>query len=315
MRVLFCGSGRFAVPSLRTIYQSPHELVGLVTQPARPAGRGAGLRATPIAQAAAELGLDVVECGDINADPAVAAIRAARPDVICVADFGQMVRGAVRDAAAIDTINVHGSLLPKLRGAAPINWAIIRGHDKTGVTTFSLVDRMDAGDIYLRAEAPIAPDQTADQLRDTLADLGARALADTLDLLEPGTARRIGQDDAEATTAPRLKKSDGRIDWTADAVTIRNRVHGTWPWPGGQTVFRRANGGKAIPVLLARAVAEPGPGAGSPGEIDGELCVAAGSGRVRVGELKPAGKRLMRWNDFVNGYRVQPGDRFEPIET
>lgn len=309
MRIFFCGSGTFAVPTLRAIGASPHEVVGVITQPARPAGRGGKPRPTPIAQAAPELGLDAVECPDINADDAVARVRQARPDVIVVADFGQMVRAQVRGAAAIDAINLHGSLLPKLRGAAPINWAIIRGLRATGVTTFSLVDRMDAGDIYLQAETPIAPEQTAEELREVLAELGAKLVIDTLDLLASGHAGRQPQDEAQATRAPILKKSDGWIDWSADAAAVRNLIHGTRPWPGGQAVYRRGDG-KRVSVILARAAAGPD-GGDEPGRIDGDLCVAAGRGRVRIAEIKPAGSRLMPWRDFVNGYRVQSGDRFE----
>jgi len=309
MRIFFCGSGSFAVPVLRAIVASGHEIVGAVTQPARPAGRGGKLRATPIAAAAEELAVDVAERPDINADNVVADVRRAAPDVIVVVDFGQMVRAPVREAAAMDAINLHGSLLPELRGAAPINWAVIRGDKTTGVTTFSLIDRMDAGDIYLQAETAIAPDQTAEELREILAELGAKLVIDTLDAIAGGRATRRPQDDALATKAPLLKKTDGVIDWSADATAICNLIHGTRPWPGGQAVYLRA-GGKPVPVILSRASALP-EGGGGCGAIDENLCVSAGRGRVRIAEIKPAGKRLMSWRDFVNGYRVQSGDRFE----
>lgn len=309
MRIFFCGSGSFAVPVLRAIVASGHEIVGAVTQPARPAGRGGKLRATPIAGEAEELAVDIAECPDINADNVVADVRRAAPDVIVVADFGQMVRAPVREAAAIDAINLHGSLLPELRGAAPINWAIIRGHKTTGVTTFSLVDRMDAGDIYLQAEIAIAPDQTAEELREILAELGAKLVIDTLDAIAGGRVTTRPQDDAQATRAPLLTKTDGVIDWSADATTICNLIRGTRPWPGGQAVYLRA-GGKPAPVILSRASALP-EGGGGCGVIDEDLCVSAGQGRVRIAQIKPAGKRLMSWRDFVNGYRTKSGDRFE----
>jgi methionyl-tRNA formyltransferase len=307
MRVVFCGSGRFAVATLQMLHRSDHVLAGAYTQPPRRAGRGSRTRPTPVAVEAGELGIEAVPCEDINALDVAAAVRAARPDVFVVADFGQMVGRPVRQAAALDAVNLHGSLLPALRGAAPINWAILGGLHTTGVTVISLVDRLDAGDIYAQAETPIRPETRADELRDELAALGAALMADTLGALERGTARRRPQNDEHATKAPALRKADGRIDWSADAVSIRNRIHGTWPWPGGQAVFRRADG-RQVPVILARAAAEPGDA--PPGELDGDLCTGTGDGRLRLLEIKPAGKRLMAWKDFVNGYRVRKGDRF-----
>jgi methionyl-tRNA formyltransferase len=237
----------------------------------------------------------------------------------------------------VDSINLHGSLLPELRGAAPINWAIMRGHKATGVTTFSLVDKMDAGDVYLQESLEIDPAWTAQDLREQLAEVGAGVVRRTLDLLASGQGVRRAQDHAKATLAPLLKKSDGIIDWSQDATAIRNRIHGCWPWPGAQAVFVRADGRQA-PVTIARAeVVDAGnvagdsedmpapaaanggmaPGAGAavaqcvPGAITAELTIATGHGGVlRVMELKPAGKRLMAWRDFVNGHRVAAGDRF-----
>ena len=314
MRIVFCGSGPFAAPSLQAL-AARHEVAAVFTQPARPAGRDRRLRPTPLAQAAAAAGLTIVECPDINAEGAVARLGALAADVMCVADFGQFIRQPARQAAKLDAINLHGSLLPELRGAAPIAWAIIRGLARTGVTTFSLVDRMDAGDIYLQAACDIRPDQTTDDLRAELARIGADLLARTLDLLEAGTAQRRPQDLAKSTPAPQIKKADAAIDWSKDAVTIRNLIHGTWSWPGAHCRLARAVG-KPVDVVIARAVAEPAPAgpAGAPGgTLDKDLCVSAGAGRIRIIELQPAGKRLMAWQDFVNGYRAGEGDRFVAI--
>jgi methionyl-tRNA formyltransferase len=313
MRVIFCGSGAFAVPAFRAIRAAGHDVVRTVTQPPRPAGRGGHLRPTPIAQAAAALGHDVIESPDINAPQTVADLSAAKADVICVADFGQFVRKAARRSTALGAFNLHGSLLPELRGAAPVNWAIIRGYNKTGVTTFSLVDRMDAGPIYWQADTDVRPDETAEELRDRLAGIGAELICRTLELLSsagPKTGRP--QDDSLATLAPRMQKSDGWIDWNADAVTVRNRIHGTWPWPGGQAVFA-GKAGREVPVVFARSAVAEGPARGVPGEVDGEGFIATGAGRLAVVELQPAGKRLMGWRDFVNGYRVMEGDRFMSV--
>ncbi len=205
MRVLFCGSGSFALRPLQAIVGSEHEVVGLFTQPARPAGRGGKLRPTRVAEIAGKLGLDVTPCENINAEPVIADIRRIGPDVICVADFGQFIATAVRDAAPLGAFNLHGSLLPELRGAAPVNWAIIRGYRRTGVTTFSLVDRMDAGAIYAQAETDIAPDETAEELRERLSDIGAKLVCETLGLLAGGGAQGRQQDESKATPAPRLK--------------------------------------------------------------------------------------------------------------
>ena len=309
MRVVFCGSGTFATPSLRAIMESGHDLVAVVTQPPRRAGRGGKVRATEVADLARPLGLDVLETPDINADHAVGVITAARPDAICVAQYGQMISARVRDLATIDTFNLHGSLLPELRGAAPVNWAIIRGYERTGVTTFSLVDRMDAGAIYLTSATDIAPGETAGQLQDRLARLGAAIVIETLDLLAHGPAEPRPQDHDAATLAPKLTKADGVIDWGAGAQCVCNLVHGTSPWPGARTVFAHREG-RMVPVTIDSACVVSGPAAGPPAQLDAELAVATGDGRLRINTIKPAGKRLMPWCDFVNGYRAAEGDCF-----
>ena len=310
MRIVFCGSGSFATPSLNAIIETRHEVACVVTQPPRRAGRGGKLRPTAVSLLARDAGLDLLEPADVNADQTVAAIGRYRPDVLCVVEFGQMIRRQVRRQASVDAFNLHGSLLPALRGAAPVNWAIIRGCGHTGVTTFSLADAMDAGPIYLKAETDIRPGETAEMLRRRLAAIGADVVCRTLDLLAAGQAAAAQQDEAAATLAPRLKKSDGIIDWTAAAQTICNLIHGTWPWPGGQATYHRKDG-QQTPVIIASAAAEQSQAGGEAGLLDAELTVGAGQGRLRIIEIKPAGKRLMTWRDFVNGHRVGQGDRFE----
>ena len=314
MRVVFCGSGSFATPSLHAIIDSDHDLVGVVTQPPRRAGRGSKVRATAVADLARETGLPLLETDDINAAPAVEVITAAKPDAICVAEFGQMIAAHVREIPAIDTFNVHASLLPELRGAAPVNWAIIRGYTRTGVTTFSLVDRMDAGAMYLKSATDIVPGETAGQLRIRLAELGATTACETLNLLAGGWAHGEVQDDGLATFARRLKKADGIINWTHDARTICNLVHGTWPWPGAHAVFGRPEE-RMLPVTIASAAVVGAPADDPVGHLDSDLTAATGSGRLAVREIKPAGKRLMSWHDFVNGYRVSAGDCFVDPRT
>ncbi len=307
MRIVFCGSGPFAVPTLQALIDH-HEVAAVITQPARPAGRGGKVRPTPVAEATGHLGLIAHQVRNINKDDALAVVRQANPDVIAVADFGQFLRQGVRDLARIDSINLHGSLLPELRGAAPINWALIRGLDRTGVTTFSLVDAMDAGKMYVSLETPITPDDTAADLRSRLAGLGAQAVLQTLDLLErEGPAAGREQDESRITLAPPLKKSDGLVDWSAPARDICNRVRGVWPWPGAQSGFVHQQRCVAVAIARAQPLDDAEPGLQS-GQLDGDLCVTAGSGRVRILEIQPAGKRLMSWRDFVNGHRCRPGD-------
>ena len=262
-----------------------------------------------MAQVAGQAGLKVLEMPNINADDAVAQLAAIKPDVIAVVDFGQMIRSSARQTATIDTINLHGSILPELRGAAPINWSIIRGFRRTGVSTFSLVDAMDAGDVYLEAAVDILPEDTAVELGDKLAKIGGETMCRTLDLLASGQSIAHPQDHSLATKAPLLRKADGVIDWSQPARVIRNLIHGTWPWPGGRTAFSTGKG-KQIDVTIARAAVEAGPAAGPCGQIDDDGCVATGQERLRILQIKPAGKKLMNWRDFENGYRPQKGDSF-----
>ena len=195
MRVVFCGSGEFALPSLHACCQSGHEILAVITQPARRAGRGGTLRPTPVALAGGELDLPVIECADINAADMVARLKEMRADAMIVVDFGQMIRLDARQSARLDVFNLHASLLPELRGAAPVNWAIMRGYRTTGVTTFSLVDKMDAGDIYLQLSTDIDPHETAQELKTRLAKLGSHAVVKTLEMLAVRTIEegRIGR--------------------------------------------------------------------------------------------------------------------------
>lgn len=312
MRVVFCGSGSFAIPSLQAILDSGHDVTGVVTQPARRAGRGGKLRPTDIAQLARTAGLTPLETPDINSPEAIDAIGEMRPQVICVAEYGQMIRETVRKLAELDTFNLHASILPELRGAAPVNWAIIRGYHSTGVTTFSLVDRVDAGDVYLEASTPIEPEDTAQILRQKLAKIGSGVVIETIELIGSGV-RPKPQDANAVTLAPRLSKTDGRIDWGLTAEMVRNLIHGTWPWPGGQSILH--HGGHQTKVTIASASVNPAPTSSPPGTLEDDLSVATGAGRLQIDMIKPAGKRLMPWRDFVNGSRPVAGDCFNSEEN
>ena len=313
MRIVFCGSGDFGIPTLRSLAAGGHEIPLVVTQPPRRAGRGGRLRATPVSLAAEELHLAAIAVEDVNAADAVAAIAQPDAEVMLVADFGQMIGRQVRELTPHGAVNLHGSLLPALRGAAPVNWAIIRGLGETGVTTFRIVAGMDAGPIFCQRATPIRPDETAAELRTRLAELGVEAVRETLSLLARGPCPGREQDDSLVTRAPLLKKSDGRIDFAADAEVVRNLIHGTWPWPAGQAVYVSAEG-KSAPVVIARADATAGGPAGAePGTVDEHLAVRCGRGRLAIRQIKPAGRRLMEWRDFVNGYRAGPGARFTAV--
>jgi methionyl-tRNA formyltransferase len=308
MRIVLCGSGDFGIPTLEALLAVGHEVAALVTQPARPAGRGGKVRHTPLAQAATQANLPVMEVAKINSAESVAAIRELAPQAIVVVAFGQMVRQAVRSIPPLGAFNLHASVLPELRGAAPINWALIRGYKNTGVTTFSLVDALDAGPVYLQAELEICPAETIEDIKPRLAQLGAKLVCDTLLLLASGQAQPQPQDDSKATLAPMLKKSDGIIDWSAPANNIHDLIHGTWPWPAAQSVF--VSHDRHLEVEIARASVVEGSAGGEPGVVGADLTIATGSGTLQIVRLQPAGKRVMDWKDFVNGYRVKPGDRF-----
>jgi methionyl-tRNA formyltransferase len=310
MRLIFCGSGGFGLPTLEALVRAGHEVATVVTQPPRRAGRGKGVRPTPVAEAAEDLGLPVRPVEDINAPAEVAALKALAADATVVVDFGQVIRKAARNAARLRSINLHGSVLPALRGAAPVNWAIIRGYPTTGVTVFRIVRRMDAGPIFSIRQTPLEPGERADELRDRLAVLGVETVLEALDLLA-ADARPRPQDESRATLAPRLAKADGRLDFGVEAVELRNLIHGTWPWPAAQATYYSTEG-KATAVQIARAAAHPGPPVAPPGEVLEDGSVAAGAGRIEILEIKPAGKRLMRWRQFANGYRAGSGASFGP---
>ncbi len=308
MRVVFMGSSELACRCLESLLRlaktGATEVAAAVTQPDRPSGRGRQIVSCPARRAAEVAGVPVWTPPDVNAPDAVERLAELRPDVIAVAAYGQLLKAPLLALPPLGCVNVHASLLPRYRGAAPIQWAIARGETESGATTQYMARRMDAGDIILQRAEPVRPDDTAASLHDRLAAVGADLLAETLQRIRNGDAPRRPQTEAEATYAPKLGRDDGRLDWTMPARDLANRVRGFFPWPGCfcETPSR-------LKVLEARAE----PGEGEPGFIletgpAGPL-VAAGAGALRLVVVQPEGKRAMAGAEYARGHRVRIGDR------
>jgi methionyl-tRNA formyltransferase len=307
MRILFMGSAAFACPPLDALLaNSAADVVGVVTQPDRPKGRSLEVTACPVKSQADRLGIPVLTPERVNDADSLAQIEALRPELIVVVAYGQILRKTLRDMPRFGCINVHASLLPRYRGAAPIQWAIARGARLTGVSTMFLSARMDAGDIILQREAAIEPADTGGSLHDRLAHFGAELLSATVDMIRKGTAPRTAQDEAEATYAPKLKRSDGRIDWGLRAEGLHHRVRAFNPWPGCACEVP-AGSGHFLKVLRARVES----GSGRPGTviaIDGEgPLVQTGYAALRLLEVQPEGRKAMSGSAFVRGHGLRAG--------
>lgn len=317
MRVVYFGSGDFAVPTLRWLVNSRHELLKVVSQPDRPAGRGKAMQPTPVSERAAVEGLQAIRFEDVNRPEVVAEFAKLNADIAVVAAFGQKLLEPLRSAFRLGCINLHASLLPKFRGAAPINAAILAGESRTGVTVFRLVDRMDAGPILLTRQTMIGATETAGELHDRLAGVCCDAIGAALDLLEkdPGFQGEP-QEESQATYARKLKKSDGYLDFAEPAERLALLVRAMWPWPGARCRFVPAAGsGKPVEMTVVSATAVPASASGAPGTLTPLLTAATGRSTLELHSVQPAGSRPMTWQEFVNGRRAQPGDRLERIES
>lgn len=309
MRVVFLGNAQWSVPSLEAVARSGHHVALVVTRAPRPAGRGSRLTRTPVAEAAERLGLPLAEVETVKQGPGFEAIRSARPEVLAVVAYGEILPRAVLDLASVAPVNVHFSLLPALRGAAPVQRAILAGLDRTGVTTIRMDEGMDTGPILLAAQEPILPEDDAGTLGGRLAELGGRLLVETLGRLEAGTIEERPQDHGAATLAPKLTAEDRIVDWAEDAEAVVRRVRALAPEPAAVTRFR----GRVLKIFRARAVTAPDGAGGPPGAValvstDG-FAVAAGRGAVRLEEVAPEGRRRMSGAEFVRGYRPRVGER------
>jgi methionyl-tRNA formyltransferase len=316
MRLLMLGTGPFAVPTFRALYDTHHTMAALVTAPLRTHRGQAVTPISTIRDVALERGTPIFDPEHVNAPEAVARLADLAADLLVTCDYGQILSPAALATARRGGVNLHGSLLPKYRGAAPINWAVYRGETETGVTVIHMTPTVDAGPCIAQARVAIGPDETAADLEVRLADQGARLVCETIDLLEAGRVQALPQDPALACKAPRLKKTDGLIDWARSAAAIKNQIRALEPWPRTYTYWHRS-AGAPVRLILGLASVVDAPTAGvSPGtvlEAAGQrLAIAAGEGVVLPQDIQPAGKRRMPIGEFLRGYHVRPGDRFGP---
>jgi methionyl-tRNA formyltransferase len=316
MRIVFLGSGEFGIECLIALVQSSHDLQFIVTQPPHPAGRGRKLNPTPVAQWAQTHSIAFVEADNVNTPQFLQRIQAISPDLIVVVAFGQKIGNELINLPPKGAINVHASLLPKLRGAAPINWAIINGETETGISIITLAEKMDAGKILSQAKTDIETNETAGDLHDRLAKMAAPLLIETLEQIENGSAIYTEQDHSKVTLAPKIKKSNGYLDFVEPARVLVRKIRGFWPWPGASANYLSKKTGKTERVTLAAAdvVKASNPKNLSPGTLDESINVICGDGTLRIKKIKPAGSALMDFADFVNGRHTQPGDTFIKIE-
>ncbi|HBA86194.1 MAG TPA: methionyl-tRNA formyltransferase [Verrucomicrobia bacterium] len=308
MRIVFMGSAELACPSLEALLASPlDDVVGIVTQPDRPKGRSQKLSACPIHQFAATKGVPIF-MPEKASDPAfIETLEELLPDLIVLVAYGQFLKRPILELPLQGAINVHPSLLPRYRGAAPIQWALARGETTTGVSIMYMSEKMDAGDIILQEPYPIQPEDTAGTLEPRLAQKGAKMLLRAIDLIREGRAPRTPQDESLVTLAPKLKKEDGRIDWTKPAQEIANRVRAFNPWPCCYCEPTPGSG-EYLKVLKARVEIL----SGKPGEVQmtekQDPIVAAGDGSIRLLEVQPPGKRPMTGADWARGRRLVGGE-------
>jgi methionyl-tRNA formyltransferase len=314
MTLVFCGTPGFAVPTLQRLVEAGHSVPLVVTQPDRPRGRGMEVAVSPVKDAAIRQGISVVQPGAIKNNAEFRdQLAAIAPDAIVVVGYGRIIPQWMIDLPRLGNLNLHGSLLPKYRGAAPIQWAIANGESVTGVTTMRIDAGLDTGDILMQREIPIAPEDTAETLGPKLASIGADLMVETLRELENGQVRPTPQNHSQATLAPILKKEDGRMDFSRTAKELFNRLRGFQPWPGAFTIFK----GKTLQVHRAQLLQHGVKLA--PGQIAVEgtrLFVGCGENKAKEADttleliaIQLEGKRRMTAPEFINGYRPKSGDR------
>ena len=316
MRLVMMGTGPFAVPTFRTLIESHHVVVAMVTgalksQGPRPAP------ASPMREEAVRRGTLIFDPVDVNAGPSQERIGQFETDLLVVCDYGQILSTATLAKARLGGINLHASLLPKYRGAAPINWALMHGQRETGVSVIHMTPRIDAGPVIAQGSTPIDANETAVELEARLAEIGAWLVRRAIDAMESGTMEALPQNPALASKAPRLKKTDGAIDWNKPALAIKNQIRGLEPWPKTYTYWHRP-GGPPLRLIPGPASVVPGDDTAPPGCVleacHDRLLIATPHEAVELASLQPAGKRMLSIAEFLHGYRVAPGERFGPLE-
>jgi len=307
MKLVFCGTPQFAVPTLNTLAAAGHEIALVVCQPDRPSGRGQQISVPAVKQRALELGLPVTQPEKIKNNPEFQAqLQALSPQVIIVVAYGRIIPKWMLDLPPLGNLNLHASLLPKYRGAAPIQWAIANGEKITGATTMRIDEGLDTGDILLQRELPILESDTAVTLAPRLAEAGAELMLETLRGLESGSIQSRPQDNSRASLAPILNKEDGRLDFSRPAEVLVNRLRGFQPWPGAFTSFRD----KQLQITQAKASERDSIQAGELRVLQDHLLIGCSSGTVlEVYEVQPEGKRRMSVREFISGYRPMEGEK------
>ena len=310
LRIVFCGTPEFAVPSLkRLLKEADFEILGVVTQPDRPRGRGHELHRSPVKEAAIAAGIPVYQPEKIKSDEAYAYFKRLAPDAVVIIAYGQIISPRLIAIPRLGWINLHASLLPKYRGAAPINWAIANGETRAGLTTMLIDAGLDTGPMLLTYDTNVGPNETAPELAARLAEAGAPLIAETLKKFDRGEITPKPQDNSQATFAPVLKKEDGRIDWSLSAQQIYNRIRGFDPWPGAFTSFRGKScqiWGKPLKPVSAGGM----PGILLPTQEDGLLVICGGNSVLRVEHVQLEGRKRVTDREFMSGARIVPGERF-----
>ncbi|MBI2485593.1 MAG: methionyl-tRNA formyltransferase [Deltaproteobacteria bacterium] len=303
MKIVFMGTPEFAVLSLRALIESEDEIVAVVCQPDKPKGRGLEVTSPPTRILAEKHRIPVLQPQKIKTEEFFNELKKLSPDLICVAAYGKILPKNILELTPHGCINVHASILPKYRGAAPINWAIIRGEKVTGITTMKMDEGMDTGNMLLKKEVPIDDEDTGESLSEILSHIGAELLIETIKLLKEGKLNAIPQDHSQATYAPMLKKEDGKIDWEKSAEDIRNLIRGSLPWPGAYTTLE----GRLLKIYKAKVT----DGNGKPGEViesnSGVLRVTTGKDSLDILELQIEGGKRLKAEEFLRGKKIQQG--------
>ncbi len=321
LRIVYMGTPDFSVAALQALATSRDDVVGVVTPPDRRRGRGRKLKPTAVKACAVELGIPVFQPENVNDQQSLDHIAAWEPDVIVVAAYGQILRAPILDLPPHGCINIHASLLPKYRGAAPINWAIVRGEEETGITIMEMDEGLDTGPMLLKKKTLIGPLETAGELHDRLAEMGAELIVDVMRLIHLDSLNPVPQDDDASSYAPMLSREHGAIDWTLSATDIANRIRGFNPWPGTYShLVVDDDGTERIKFHLAKPVDESAhdvPERMPPGTVvrassrRGQLWIATGEGVLDCLEIQAPGSRAMEARDFLNGQQISEGDRFQ----